>query len=51
MTVNNNYTADHFQAKQRFVGEALAEFPGASVLDVGCNTGHFSAIAARSGAR
>jgi SAM-dependent methyltransferase len=51
MEVNNNYTADHFQAKQRFVGEALAEFPARSVLDVGCNTGHFSAIAARSGAR
>jgi SAM-dependent methyltransferase len=51
MTVNNNYTADHFQAKQRFVGEALAEFPSKSVLDVGCNTGHFSAIAARSGAK
>uniref|UniRef100_Q01QK4 Methyltransferase type 12 n=1 Tax=Solibacter usitatus (strain Ellin6076) TaxID=234267 RepID=Q01QK4_SOLUE len=50
MAVNNNYTADHFQAKQRFVGEALAEFPARSVLDVGCNTGHFSAIAARSGA-
>jgi SAM-dependent methyltransferase len=51
MTVNNNYTADHFQAKQRFVGEALAELPARSVLDVGCNTGHFSAIAARGGAR
>src|SRR4029077_13243294 len=51
MTVNNNYKADHFQAKQRFVGEALAEFPARSVLDVGCNTGHFSAIAARSGAK
>ena len=51
MTVNNNYTADHFQAKQRFVGDALKEFPARSVLDIGCNTGHFSAIAARSGAR
>jgi predicted nicotinamide N-methyase len=51
MTANNNYTADHFQAKQRFVGEALAEFPSRSVLDVGCNTGHFSAIAARAGAK
>jgi SAM-dependent methyltransferase len=51
MTTNNNYTADHFQAKQRFVGEALDEFPSASVLDVGCNTGHFSAIAARRGAK
>jgi SAM-dependent methyltransferase len=51
MTTNNNYTADHFQAKQRFVGEALAEFRSRSVLDVGCNTGHFSAIAARGGAK
>jgi SAM-dependent methyltransferase len=51
MTANNNYTADHLQAKRRFVGEALAEFPSRSVLDVGCNTGEFSAIAARSGAR
>lgn len=47
---SHNYTADHFSAKQRFVQEALAEFPCRSVLDVGCNTGHFSAIAARSGA-
>ena len=51
MSTNNNYTADHFSAKQRFVGEALAEFPSRSVLDVGCNTGHFSAIAARQGAK
>jgi 2-polyprenyl-3-methyl-5-hydroxy-6-metoxy-1,4-benzoquinol methylase len=50
MTTNNNYTAGHFEAKQRFVREALAEFPARSVLDVGCNTGHFSALAARSGA-
>ena len=51
MTANNNYTTDHFQAKQRFVGEALAEFGSRSVLDVGSNTGHFSAIAARGGAK
>jgi 2-polyprenyl-3-methyl-5-hydroxy-6-metoxy-1,4-benzoquinol methylase len=50
MTTNNNYTAGHFEAKQRFVKEALAEFPARSVLDVGCNTGHFSALAARTGA-
>ena len=47
---SNNYTSDHFSAKQRFIQEALAEFPCCSVLDVGCNTGHFSALAARSGA-
>jgi SAM-dependent methyltransferase len=46
----NNYTADHFSAKQSFVQKAMAEFHPPSVLDVGCNTGHFSAIAARSGA-
>ena len=51
MTTNNNYTTDHFAAKQRFVAEALTEFGSRSVLDVGCNTGHFSAIAARSGAK
>ena len=51
MTTNNNYTADHFDAKQRFVADALKEFPAKRVLDVGCNTGHFSAIAARSGAK
>jgi len=50
MTTNNNYTAGHFEAKQRFVKEALTEFPSRSVLDVGCNTGHFSALAARTGA-
>jgi len=51
MTTNNHYTAAHFAAKQRFVKEALEEHSSKSVLDVGCNTGHFSAIAARSGAR
>ena len=50
MTTNNNYTADHFQAKQAFVKQALEESGSRSVLDVGCNTGHFSAIAARNGA-
>ena len=51
MTTNNNYTPDHFDAKHRFVGEAVNEFPSRSVLDVGCNTGTFSALAARSGAK
>ena len=51
MTANNNYTADHFAAKQKFVAEALGESGARSVLDVGCNTGHFSALAARGGAQ
>jgi SAM-dependent methyltransferase len=50
MSSNLNYSTDHFAAKERFVSEALAEFAPKRVLDVGCNTGHFSRIAARSGA-
>jgi SAM-dependent methyltransferase len=51
MTGNNNYSADQFAAKQQFVKEALEETRPRAVLDVGCNTGHFSAMAARAGAR
>jgi len=50
MDTNNNYSADHFAAKERFVADALAEFAPRRVLDAGCNTGHFSALAARAGA-
>jgi SAM-dependent methyltransferase len=48
---NNNYSEDYFPLKQAFVVEALENYQPRRVLDVGCNTGHFSAIAARSGAR
>src|SRR5262249_39629335 len=51
MTGHNNYSAEQFDAKQRFVQEALAAHKPRTVLDVGCNTGHFSAMAAREGAR
>jgi len=50
MTFNNNYTREHFEAKQKFVEAAVKEFQPKRVLDVGCNTGHFSALAAREGA-
>ena len=50
MTTNNNYDAQHFAAKEQFVREAVAEFHPQRVIDVGCNTGHFSEISARSGA-
>jgi SAM-dependent methyltransferase len=50
MGANNNYTQAHFDAKQKFVKDAMTEFQPKRVLDIGCNTGHFSAIAARSGA-
>ena len=47
---NNNYTEDYFPLKQKFVDEVVAEERPETVLDIGCNTGHFSAIAARGGA-
>lgn len=50
MVADNNYTSEHFAAKQAFVEAALKEFQPRRVLDVGANTGHFSALAARSGA-
>ncbi len=51
MEGENNYTAEHFQAKERFVGRFLSDHAPRRVLDVGCNTGHFSVLAARSGAQ
>ena len=50
MDSNNNYTAEHFAAKERFVQQFLSRYAPRRVLDVGCNTGHFSLMAARSGA-
>ena len=50
MVSNNNYSKDHFAAKETFVCSVMNEFHPGRVLDVGCNTGHFSEIAARSGA-
>lgn len=50
MGVNNNYSTQQFDAKQDFVNQSMTEFRPRRVLDVGCNSGHFSCIAARSGA-
>ena len=50
MAADNNYSREHFAAKQAFVEAALREFQPRRVLDVGANTGHFSALAARAGA-
>jgi SAM-dependent methyltransferase len=50
MAADNNYSREHFAAKQAFVESALQEFQPRQVLDVGANTGHFSALAARAGA-
>jgi ribosomal protein L11 methylase PrmA len=50
MGSNNNYSTGHFAAKETFVRDAVDEFRPKRVLDVGCNTGHFSEIAAGAGA-
>lgn|ERR1039458_5911545 len=46
-----SYTEANFAAKEEFVSTALAEFKPGRVLDIGCNTGHFSCVAARAGAK
>jgi SAM-dependent methyltransferase len=48
-TAHNNYTQDYLPVKEAFVEDVLAAFQPEKILDVGCNTGHFSAQAARSG--
>lgn len=45
------YSAAQWEAKQRAVTDALDHYCPANVLDVGCNVGHFSSLAARKGAR
>jgi SAM-dependent methyltransferase len=47
---SRHYSSLQVAAKNEFVEEALREFGPKRVLDIGCNTGHFSAMAARSGA-
>ena len=47
----NRETDHYFPEKEQFVREALAERKLKAVLDVGCNTGFFSEIAAAAGAK
>jgi SAM-dependent methyltransferase len=47
---SNNYSEAHFLAKDQFVEGVFSEFSPKRVLDVGCNTGHFSVAAANCGA-
>jgi SAM-dependent methyltransferase len=51
MDSGHPYAAAELAEKERFVESALQRCVPRNVLDVGCNTGHFSRLAARSGAR
>jgi SAM-dependent methyltransferase len=50
-TQNLSYAEREFQAKSELVAKWIVESGARTVLDLGCNTGHFSEIAARAGAR
>ena len=45
-----SYRDEAFAAKDLFVREALLELGPRTVLDIGCNTGYFSCLAAQMGA-
>lgn len=47
----NRYTENYFPEKENFVRAAMDEWKPQRVLDVGCNTGHFSVLSAKCGAR
>ena len=46
-----SYSDEDFGRKSEIVGRWLAKLNPKTALDIGCNTGHFSALAARAGAR
>ncbi|HJV64764.1 MAG TPA: class I SAM-dependent methyltransferase [Geomonas sp.] len=46
-----SYDQDSFQQKSSFVDQFLQRCKPARVLDIGCNTGHFSRLAASRGAQ
>jgi SAM-dependent methyltransferase len=50
MRPNKYFSLEYLRAKESFVVQTLTEIKPRSVLDVGCNTGYFSALAARNGA-
>ncbi len=50
-TYNQTHIPEYMSAKQEFVDRTLNEVRPETVLDVGCNTGLFSLLAAKSGAR
>jgi SAM-dependent methyltransferase len=51
MGTNCSYSEEQFAAKTRFVEASLEQCAASTLLDVGCNSGFFSIMAARKGAR
>ena len=47
---DNSYSEAEFAQKEAFINTALQDGTSARVLDIGANTGHFSGLAAASGA-
>ena len=45
------YAESEFTAKQKLITDVFVRHGARSVLDIGCNTGHFSCLAARHGAK
>lgn len=46
-----SYTSPQFAEKEGFVMHELRRWRSKNILDIGCNTGYFSLLAARQGAR
>lgn len=51
METRDHYAGEASAGKDRFLRDVLLETRPAAVLDAGCNTGHFSVMAAQAGAR
>jgi SAM-dependent methyltransferase len=51
MGTGQHFTDSYLAAKHNFVEEVLAEIRPDWVLDIGCNTGYFSKLAAAAGSR
>ena len=51
METGRNYGPPEFAEKERILEWVFERLQPAKVLDIGCNTGHFSLMAARAGAR
>lgn len=48
---DNTYSSADYAIKSAFIEGLMRDYTPRAVLDIGCNTGHFSQIAARNGAK